>query len=302
MVAAMEAREGYVEFRGYGTWYRIAGDLESGATPLLALHGGPGSTHNYFAPLEGLADQRPVVLYDQIGCGNSDRPDDIDWDVGVFREEVDAIRDQLGLERIHLLGTSWGGMLAQEHVLSGAQGIVGLVLSSTLASIDDWADEQLRLRAQLPPEVIDVLDRHEENGTYDDPEYEQAMEAYFDRHFYRGPKPRAELDRMAAGKATDVYRAMQGPNEWTCTGALKGWDIRDRLDEIDVPTLVVRGRYDMCTDPIAATLVNGIRGARQVVLEDSSHTPVLEETDRYLQVVNDFLREAEVGAGGFEPP
>jgi proline-specific peptidase len=292
--------EGYLERPIGRTWYRVTG--VAGRAPLVALHGGPGSTHNYFAPLEGLADQRPVVLYDQIGCGNSDRPDDIDWDVGVFREEVDAIRDQLGLERIHLLGTSWGGMLAQEHVLSGAQGIVGLVLSSTLASIDDWADEQLRLRAQLPPEVIDVLDRHEENGTYDDPEYEQAMEAYFDRHFYRGPKPRAELDRMAAGKATDVYRAMQGPNEWTCTGALKGWDIRDRLDEIDVPTLVVRGRYDMCTDPIAATLVNGIRGARQVVLEDSSHTPVLEETDRYLQVVNDFLREAEVGAGGFEPP
>jgi L-proline amide hydrolase len=294
MVAAMEAREGYVEFRGYGTWYRVVGDPGSGATPLLALHGGPGSTHNYFAPLEGLsADQRPVVLYDQIGCGNSDRPDDIDWDVGVFREEVDAVRDQLGLERIHLLGTSWGGMLAQEHVLSGAQGIVRLVLSSTLASIDDWADEQLRLRAELPPEVIAVLDRHEEAGTYDDPEYERAMEVYFDRHFYRGPQPRAELARMAAGKATDVYRAMQGPNEWTTTGALRGWDIRDRLDEIEIPTLVVRGRYDMCTAPIAATLVNGIRGAREVVFEESSHTPVLEETDRYLQVVRDFLREAE---------
>jgi L-proline amide hydrolase len=295
MVAAMEAREGYVEFRGYATWYRIVGDLESGLTPLLALHGGPGSTHNYFAPLEGLADQRPVVLYDQIGCGNSDRPDGINWDVGVFREEVDAVRDELGLERIHLLGTSWGGMLAQEHVLSGAQGILGLVLSSTLASIDDWADEQLRLRAELPPEVIEVLDRHEEAGTYDDPEYERAMEVYFDRHFYRGPQPRAELERMAAGKATDVYRAMQGPNEWTTTGALRGWDIRDRLQEIDVPTLVVRGRYDMCTDAIAATLVNRIRGAREVVLEESSHTPVLEETDRYLDVVGGFLRDAESG-------
>jgi proline-specific peptidase len=293
MVAAMEAREGYVDFRGYGTWYRVAGDLESGGTPLLALHGGPGSTHNYFAPLERLAGERPVVLYDQIGCGNSDRPDDIEWDLGVFREEVDTVRDQLGLERIHLLGTSWGGMLAQEHVLSAAQGIVSLVLSSTLASIDQWAEEQLRLRADLPADVIEVLDRHEAAGSYDEPEYERAMDAYLDRHFYRGPKPRPELERMAARKATDVYRAMQGPNEWTCTGALKGWDIRDRLSEIDMPTLVVRGRYDMCTDSIAATLVNGIRGAREVVLEESSHTPVLEEADRYLQVVGDFLKEAE---------
>ncbi len=128
------------------------------------------------------------------------------------------------------------------------------------------------------------------------------MEAYFDRHFYRGPKPRPELERMNAERAPDVYRAMQGPNEWTVTGALRGWDVRDRLQEIDVPTLVIRGRYDMCTDAIAATLVNGIRGAREVVLEHSSHTPVLEETDRYLEVVAGCFREAEMGAGGFEPP
>lgn len=289
----MRAREGYVDVRGYRTWYRFVGDLNTPKTPLLALHGGPGSTHNYFAPLERLGSARPVVLYDQIGCGKSDRPTDIKWGLDVFREEVAAVRDQLGLERIHLLGTSWGGMLAQEHVLSGAAGIVSLVLSSTLASIDQWAEEQLKLRAELPPDVIEVMDRHEHAGTYDDPDYERAMDAYFDRHFYRGPKPRAELERMAKGRATDVYRAMQGPNEWTTTGALKGWDIRDRLREIDVPTLVVRGTYDMCTEPTAATLVNGIPNAREVVLEHSSHTPVLEETDRYLEVVSTFQREAE---------
>ena len=130
-------------------------------------------------------------------------------------------------------------------------------------------------------------------GEYDDPEYERAMEAYFDRHFYRGPKPRPELERMRAERAVDVYRAMQGPNEWTVTGALRGWDVRDRLGEIRVPTLVVRGRYDMCTPPIARTLVEGIAGATEVVLEHSSHTPVLEESDRYLDVVGRFVRAAE---------
>jgi L-proline amide hydrolase len=285
--------EGYVDFRGYRTWYRSVGDLATGRTPLLALHGGPGSTHHYFGPLERLCDERPVVLYDQIGCGGSDRPQDIEWSVAVFREEVDAVRSQLGLARIHLLGTSWGGMLALEHVLSGAKGIVGLVLSSTLASVDDWAAEQRVLRDALPPDVVEVLDRHEQAATYDDPEYEGAMEVYFDRHFYRGPKPRAELERMAAEKATDVYRAMQGPNEWTVTGAIKGWDVRDRLGEIDLPTLVIRGRHDMCTDAIAATLVKGIRDVREAVLEDSSHTPVLEETEGYLDVVGAFLRECD---------
>jgi L-proline amide hydrolase len=286
----MVAEQGYVDFRGYRTWYRRVGDA---GTPLLALHGGPGSTHHYFAPLERLADERTVVLYDQIGCGGSDHPTDIEWSVELFRDEVAAVREQLGLDRIHLLGTSWGGMLALEHVLSGAEGIVSLVLSSTLASIDQWAAEQRRLRAALPPEVIEVLDRHEQAGTYDDPEYEQAMEAYFDRHFYRGPKPRAELERMDEGRAPNVYRAMQGPNEWTVTGVLRGWDVRDRLGEIDVPTLVIRGRHDMCTPAIAQTLVEGIAGATEVVLEESSHTPALEEPDRYLEVVRRFTREAD---------
>jgi L-proline amide hydrolase len=284
------AAEGYLDYRGYRTWYRVVGDLASGAAPLLALHGGPGSTHHYFAPLERLASERPVVLYDQIGCGGSDRPRDLDWSVAVFRDEVDAVRSQLGLERVHLLGTSWGGMLALEHVLAGGEGVASLILSSTLASIDEWAAEQVLLRNALPPDVVEVLDRHERAGTYDAPEYEQALQVYSDRHFYRGPKPRAELERMEAEKGPDVYRAMQGPNEWTPTGALRGWDVRDRLGEIDIPTLVIRGRHDMCTDAIAATLGAGIQGAREVVLAESSHTPVLEETDAYLEAIRTFTK------------
>jgi proline-specific peptidase len=279
----MVAHEGYVDFRGYRTWYRVVGDRSAGAVPLLALHGGPGSTHHYFAPLERLADERPVVLYDQIGCGSSDRPTDIEWSVDVFRDEVVAVRDQLDLDSIHLLGTSWGGMLALEHVLSGAHGIVSLILSSTLARIDDWADEQRRLLREMGLEPV----------SEDDPDFERVDRLYYNRHFYRGPQPRAELDRMARERAPDVYLAMQGPSEWTVTGALRGWDVSDRLHEIDIPTLVVRGGHDMCTEKIAATLVNGIRGAREVVLEHSSHTPVLEDTDGYLASISEFMHEAE---------
>jgi proline-specific peptidase len=291
----IHALEGYVAFRGYRTWYRVAGDLSAGATPLLALHGGPGSTHHYLAPFEQLADGRPVVVYDQLGCGSSDRPQGVEWSVALFREEVSAVREQLGLERIHLLGTSWGGMLAQEHFLSGAEGVQSLVLSSTLADIDQWAAEQRRLVRELPAELVTIFERLDQTGDWDDPDYRRLEEAYFDRHFYRGPQPRAELQRMQAERAPDVYAAMQGPNEWTITGALRGWNVRDRLYEIDVPTLVVRGRYDMCTGPIAATLVDGIPDAREVVLEHSSHTPVLEETEAYLSVVSAFLAEVDTG-------
>jgi proline-specific peptidase len=284
---------GYVAFRGYRTWYSVAGDLEADSPSLLALHGGPGSTHHYFAPLEALADERAVVLYDQIGCGKSDRPADIEWSVELFRDEVDAVRAQLGLERIHLLGTSWGGMLALEHVLAGADGIVSLILSSTLADNHLWVAEQRRLRNALPSDVVATLDRLEAAGAYEDPEYERAEQVYLDRHFYRGPKPRAELERMEAERGKEAYRAMCGPNEWSMTGVLKDWDVRARLAEIEVPTLVIRGRHDMCTDAIAATLIAGLRNAREVVLEESSHTPVLEETERYLAAVRAFVAESD---------
>jgi proline-specific peptidase len=289
-----EGREGYVESHGHRTWYRVVGEREVGRDPLVCLHGGPGSTHHYFTPLERLADEgRQVVLYDQVGCGSSDRPTDIDWSVSVFVEELAALRDHLDLEQIHLLGTSWGGQLAQEHALSGYGGLTSLVLSSTLASVEEWAEEAWRLRAELPPEVVEVLDRCEQAEAFDDPAYRAAVDAFDERYVYRGARDRPELERMRAELGKEAYRAMVGPNEWTVTGALRGWDVRSRLGEITVPALVIRGRFDMCTERIAATLLAGLQDARAVVFEESSHMPVLEESDRYLTVVESFLRETE---------
>jgi L-proline amide hydrolase len=287
-------REGYVEHGGHRTWYRVVGEGADGRDPLLCLHGGPGSTHNYFAPLARLAeDGRAVVLYDQLGCGRSDRPDGVEWSVGVFLDELAALRGQLGLERVHLLGTSWGGMLALEHALSGYGGLTSLVLSSTLASIEEWVAEALRLRALLPADVVAAFERCEAAGDYASPEYRQALDVFDDRYVHRGAIGRPELDRMQAGLGKESYGAMVGPSEWIVTGALAGWDVRARLGEIETPALVVRGRYDMCTEAVAATLLAGLPDAREAVFEESSHMPALEESDRYLGVVGAFLREAE---------
>jgi L-proline amide hydrolase len=287
-------REGWVEHDLGRTWYRIVGDTKTERAPLLALHGGPGSTHHYFAPLERLAEGgRAVVLYDQLGCGRSEKQTEREWSVGLFLDELDTLRAELGLVRVHLLGTSWGGMLALEHALRRPGSLASLVLSSTLASVAEWEEDARRLRDALPPDVREVLDRHEAAGTYDDPEYEQAMRAFDARHFHRGDLDRPELVRMRAERSKEAYQAMCGPNEWTMTGALRGWDVRPRLGELDLPTLVVRGRYDLCTERIARVLVDGIRGAQYAVMEESSHTPVLEETDRYLRLVSDFVSAAE---------
>jgi pimeloyl-ACP methyl ester carboxylesterase len=264
--------EGFLERPIGRTWYRVTGD--GGRTPLVCLHGGPGSTHNYFRPLERLADERPVVLYDQLGCGRSDRPETA-WSLELFTDELAQLLEQLGFAKVHLLGTSWGGMLALEHALARPESVRGLVLSSTLASADEWVVEVKRLRDAIDGEDDEVMDEFER------------------RHFFRGESDPLELVRMREEKNGAVYEAMWGQNEWTMTGALAGWDVRPRLSELKMPTLILRGAHDLSTDAIAKTLTDGIPHAREVVFADSSHTPVLEETERYLRAVRDFLYEIE---------
>jgi pimeloyl-ACP methyl ester carboxylesterase len=265
--------DGFLERDVGRTWYRVTG--EGGRTPLVCLHGGPGSTHNYFRPLERLADERPVVLYDQLGCGRSDRPE-LAWSLAVFTEELEALCEHLGLDRIHLLGTSWGGMLALEHALAHPGSVRSLLLSSTLACAEEWVVEVKRLR--------------DATGIDDDEEANVEVER---RHFFRGESEPLELVRMREEKSPAVYEAMWGRNEWTMTGALGGWDVRPRLGELKLPTLILRGAHDLSTPAISKTLTDGIPHAREVVFEESSHTPVLEETERYLRCVRDFLYAVE---------
>jgi proline iminopeptidase len=265
--------EGFLERPIGRTWYRVTG--ERGRTPLVCLHGGPGSTHNYFRPLERLADERPIVLYDQLGCGRSEQNGDVEWNLALFAEELDALRDHLGLDEIHLLGTSWGGMLALEHALARQDSIESLVLSSTLASAAEWVVEAKRLRDEIEGDDDAVLEEFER------------------RHLFRGAGVPLELARMGEERNASVYEAMWGKNEWTMTGALAGWDVRSRLAELTVPALVLRGAHDLCTPMIAKTLTDGIPHTREIVFEHSSHMPVLEETERYLQVVRDFLYAVE---------
>jgi pimeloyl-ACP methyl ester carboxylesterase len=278
MMAAMRAVEGFLPFRGHRTWYRSVGEPAPGTLPLLCLHGGPGSSHNYFRAFADAlaAEGRRVVLYDQLGCGDSDRPDDDSlWTLELFVAEVRAVRDALGLRRVHLLGTSWGGMLAQEYALTQPDGLESLVLSSTLADADQWASEARRLLAALGPDAGD----------------EELMAAHFCR---LDPTP-PEMEIWKTKRSPRVYEAMWGPNEYTPTGRLKGWSTRERLGEIRVPTLVIRGAFDMCTPPVAQVLVEGIAGAELVVLEHSAHVPVIEEPERYRAIVVGFLARVEAG-------
>jgi proline-specific peptidase len=285
--------EGRIPFRGFNTWYRDLGP--EGGIPLVCLHGGPGSTHFYFTPLERLAEEgRRLVLYDQLGCGNSDRPDDDDlWTVELFIDELNTIREALALDRIHLLGTSWGAMLGIEYALTQPPGLVSLTLNSPPTSSETWMAEARRLRDQLPEDVRRTLAKHEEAGTTDDPEYEEAEKVFWRRHILRLDDPPDYVLRGRAERGRQVYRALWGLSEWNATGKLRNWDVRDRLREIRVPTLITSGRYDECTPKLAEDAQRGIPGAERVLFEESSHSAYIEEADRFRALLADFMARAE---------
>ena len=289
-----ELAEQFIPFRGFRTWCGVAGSLsDSKGLPLLCLHGGPGVPHDLLNPITRLAEQgRAVIVYDQLGCGRSDHPHDPSlWSLDLFVEEAAAVRDALGLERIHLLGQSWGGMLALETVLRGASGIEALVLADTPVSMPQWISEANRLRAELPAEVQEVLNRHEQAGTTDSPEYEEAMVVYYRRHVCRlDPWPAEMLTAFSALQQDPaVYNTLWGPNEFSCTGALQSWSVLERLGEITNPTLVLGGRFDEATSTMTEATHRAIGDSEWVIFERSAHLPHLEETERYLQVLQDFL-------------
>jgi L-proline amide hydrolase len=284
--------EGTIPFSDGETWYRITGSLDEGV-PLIALHGGPGATHDYLLSLTDLAHGRAVVHYDQIGNGRSthfpDRGAEY-WTVELFVEELQTLVAALGIDEHHVLGQSWGGFLAEAYALTQPAGLRSLVLADTAASWADFAAEAGKLRAALPPDVQATLARHEDAGTYDDPEYAAACQVFYDRHVCRIPYP----PEVAASfewleRDPTVYRTMNGPSEFHIIGSCKDWQVKDRLHEIRVPTLLVSGRHDEATPALQQVLLDGIPAAEWVLFEESSHMPHVEERERYMQVVGDWL-------------
>jgi proline-specific peptidase len=264
---------------------------------VLCLHGGPGVPHDYLEPLEALADTgRRVVFYDQLGCGRSDQPHDPAlWTVDLFRDELATVRRELSLREVHLYGQSWGGMLALEHALRHPPGLRSLLLADTPASMPQWIAETQRLRNELPLEIQEVLDAHEAAGTTERPEYVDAMMVFYRRHVCRldpwPPCVQRSFEQLLQNM--EVYATMIGPSEFHITGTLRDWDVSHRLGEIDVPTLVIGGRYDEATPAVTGSLARGIRGAEWVLLEQSSHMGQVEEPERYLQLLTHFLKRVE---------
>jgi L-proline amide hydrolase len=295
--------QGTVPFEDGETWYGVVGDLsaaraEAGPAPLVTLHGGPGAVHDYLLSMADLArDGRAVVFYDQIGNGRSSHFRDRGasyYTVLRFARQLAGLIQHLGVgKRYHVLGQSWGGFLALEHALTHPLGLRSIVLSNTGASFPDFVAQANLLRAQLPPDVEATLRRHEAEGTTADPEYEAACQVFYRRHVCRLDPWPEEIVRAFAAIADDptVYYTTNGPSEFHVVGSFKDWQVRDRLGEVDVPALVISGRYDEATPALQEDLVTGIPRTRQVILEHSSHLAFWEERDAYMTAVGEWLAE-----------
>ena len=288
----MKLREAMIEVPDGRVWYRSIGE---GGVPLLCLHGGPGMTHNYIDPLEDLADRRQVIFYDQLGCGRSDKPDDTSlFTVPHFVRELEAVRGALELERFHLFGSSWGGMLAMQYLLDyKPASVVALLMAGSPASMPRWVKGCQELLAELPAEVREVIESHEAQGFTACPEYLAAVAVFYQRHLCRLRPWPTGLERTFGEMSQVVYETMNGPSEFTVTGRIRDWDIFDRLEEITVPALVMGGRYDEIREDQLLDIHAGIAGSELVIFEHSGHTPFHDERELFMSTVNEFLDRVE---------
>jgi L-proline amide hydrolase len=288
-----------IPFGEYSTWVSITKPDEprAGALPLIVLHGGPGMAHNYLQNLSALTDTgRTVILYDQLGCGNSthlpDAPADF-WTPQLFVDEFQNLLAQLGIAEYHLLGQSWGGMLGAEIATRGPAGLRSLAICNSPASMALWAEGATALRAELPDDVQRTLTAHENDGTVTDPEYRRAAEVFYRRHVCRVvPTPadfQASEDQMEAEPT--VYHTMNGPNEFHVVGTLREWSIVDRLDCVTAPTLVVAGEFDEATPATWEPFVERIPNVTSHVFPDASHCVHLEHPEAFRLVIATFLSQ-----------
>jgi L-proline amide hydrolase len=281
------------------TWYRVVGDLKSGKTPIMVLHGGPGAGHNYCEPIADLIAQtgRAAVLYDQIGCGNSthlpDAPKEF-WTPELFMEELVLLTKHLGIaDNYAIVGQSWGGMLGMQFAITQPAGLKALVVADSPASMEVWVSEANKLRKQLPPEVEATLLKHEAAETTEDPEYVAAVDVFYARHLCRIPQPPyvvASFEQLSADPT--VYHTMNGPSEFHVIGSLKTWDIRKDLGKITAPTLLVSGQYDEATPAMVEEINKLIPGSKWELFPESSHMPHVEEPSRFKRIVSEFLDSA----------
>ena len=287
-------KENYLSVTGGNIWYKIAGAEKEG-TPIILIHGGPGATHDYLEPLEVLSDKRPVIFYDQLGCGKSDKPNDSSlWTIERFVEELDLLCKTLNYPEYHILGQSWGGTLAIEYALSGKFGrIKSLILSAPLISSSRWAEDQKMYIDQMPDLMRSTIIRCEAEKDFNNPEYQVALTEFYNRHLCRIQPLPEPMQKTFEKMNTEMYAYMWGPSEFTVNGTCKDYDASERISAIKVPVLFTAGEFDEATPESLRYFSNKIPGSKVIVFENASHSHHLEKQQEFIEAVRDFLNDIE---------
>lgn len=291
----MKITEGYMPYLGYQTYYRIVGETTGNKKPLVLIHGGPGSTHNYFEVLDDVAkDGRAVIMYDQLGCGLSStesRPDL--WNPNTWIEELIALREHLGLDEVHLLGQSWGGMLLIQYACEyDPKGVKSYILSSTLPSAAIWEKEQRRRISYLPQKMQDAIAEAEKKEDYSSKEYQEAEAEFMLRHCAgEVTEDSPECLRREKVAGTESYLVGWGQNEFSPSGTLKDFDFTEEIKNIKTPSLIISGLVDLCSPLIAKQLYDNIPNSEWELFEYSRHMAFVEENEKYIKILNEWLNK-----------
>jgi len=287
-------KEGYTNVLGFDLFYRQFGEPRKGE--ILCLHGGPGATHDYLLSIADLAAHGyRVTFYDQLGCGRSQVPKNVALFVPEhYIEEVEALRRKMRLGKPHVIGSSWGGMLAIAYALKYQRNMATMTTVGGLHSVPLTLGEMEKMKRGLPKGVQETLAKYEAVGDYDNPEYIKAVIAFYNKHLCRlSPWPQ-ELTYSLDHLSKPVYGAMNGPNEFTIIGNTRYWDVTDRLKTIKVPTLILGGRYDEVSPIVAREIHRHVPGSELTLFPNSSHLPFWEEREHFMQRVLRFLGKHQV--------
>jgi len=293
MAGFSDFKEGYATISGYKLYYKIFG--AGNAKTILCLHGGPGMTHDYILSIGDLArDGYRVVFYDQLGCGKSDVPKSL----GLFTieravEDVEGFRRELNLGKVHLFGSSYGGLLAIAYALKYQRNLRSVISASGIASVPNTIAGMEELKAKLPADVREVMRKYEDAGDYTNPEYLKAVEVFYKNYLCRLPAWPKEVTYSLEHVSLPVYGTMNGPNEFTIVGNIRYWDVTNQLGKIRVSTLITAGKYDEVSPKEARNIHKGIKASKLIIFRQSSHLAFWEEREKYLAVMRKFLASVE---------
>jgi proline iminopeptidase len=280
--------EGMLPVDGGRIWYRVSGAGDG--VPLVLLHGGPGFSSYYLKAYEDLGDERPVVRYDQLGGGKSDAlTDTTKMTIAHFVDELEALRAHLGVEKMHLLGHSWGSILAVEYQRVHPERVASMVLAGAALDIPAWEQHAGELKQTLTEASQKAIARAEASGKFDAPDYQAAMADFYGRYVWRHPV-QADLDSTLSTMSQAVYGFMEGPSEFTITGTLKGYDFTPHLGDIKIPLLYSVGEFDEAGPDNVRHFASLTPGATVAVIPGAGHISTWDNRDESVRVVREFLR------------